>query len=115
MLPSPEFPKVQTQPIGYAPILRHYVERCRLVEIIDQHVPLDPRRTELTHGQACIAMMTGILHHVFQLYNIRKFATDSDILQLGHFKPGMGKTPLAWQWGQSRSSTSIILLPGYLP
>jgi transposase len=77
----PQTPKVQTQPIGCAPILRHYFERCRIVEIIDQQVPLDPRRTELTHGQACIAMITGILHQVFQLYNIRKFATESDILQ----------------------------------
>ena len=81
MLLPPETPTVQTQPIGCAPILRHYFERCRIVDIIDQQVPLDPRRTELTHGQACIAMMTGIFHHVFQLYNIRKFATDSDILQ----------------------------------
>jgi transposase len=79
---SSEVPTVHTQPIGYAPILRHYFERCRLVEIIDQQVPLDPRRTELTHGEACIAMMTGILHQVFQLYNLRKFATDTDILQV---------------------------------
>lgn len=79
---SLEAPTVQTQPVGYAPILRHYFERCRLVDIIDQQVPLDPRRTELSHGEACIAMITGILHQVFQLYNMRKFATDTDILQV---------------------------------
>ena len=81
-MPLSEAPPVQTQPIGYAPILRHYIERCRLVELIDQQVPLDPRRTELTHGEACVAMLTGILHQVFQLYNMRKFATDTDILQV---------------------------------
>jgi transposase len=81
-MPSLEAPSVQTQPVGYAPILRHYFERCRLVDIIDQQVALDPRRPELSHGEACIAMITGILHHVFQLYNMRKFATDTDILQI---------------------------------
>jgi len=50
--------------------------------MIDQQVPLDPRRTELSHGEACIAMITGILHQVFQLYNMRKLATDTDILQI---------------------------------
>jgi len=81
-MPFSETPAVQTQPIGYAPILRHYIERCRLVELIDQQVPLDPRRTELTHGEACVAMLTGIFHQVFHLYNMRKFATDTDILQV---------------------------------
>lgn len=81
-MPLSEAPTVHTQPIGYAPILRHYVERCRLIELIDQQVPLDPRRTELTHGEACVAMLTGILHQVFQLYNMQKFATDTDILHV---------------------------------
>jgi len=86
---SSSVPIVQTQPIGYAPILKHYFDRCRLVEIVDQHVPLDPRRPELTHGEACLAMVTGILHQVFQLYNLRKFATDTEILQmlLPHLAP----------------------------
>lgn len=77
-----ETPTVHPQPIGYAPILRHDFERCRLGDIIDHQVPLDPRRIERTHGEACIAMITGILHQVFQLYNLRKFATDTDILQV---------------------------------
>jgi transposase len=77
-----EAPTVHTQPIGYAPVLRHYFDRCRIKDLIDQQVPLDPRRTELTHGEACIAMMTGIFHQVFQLYTMRKFATETDILQV---------------------------------
>ncbi len=81
MSPS-EIPTVYTQPIGYAPILRHYFERCKIVKILDEHVPLDPRRTELTHGEACLAMMTGIVHQVFQLYHMCKFATETDILRV---------------------------------
>jgi transposase len=81
MSPS-QNPTVHTQPIGYAPILRHYLERCEIVKILDQHVPLDPRRTELTHGEASITMMTGIFHQVFQLYHLQKFASDTEVLQV---------------------------------
>ena len=79
---SEPVPSVQTRPIGYAPILKYYLERCQLISLIDRHVPCDPRRTVLTHGEACVALMTGIFHQVFQLYAVQKFATDTDILQV---------------------------------
>ena len=75
-------PVVQTQPIGYAPILRHYFEQCQIANIIDDHVARDPRRNVLTHGEACVAMITGILYQVFALYNLTKFARETDILQV---------------------------------
>jgi transposase len=75
-------PTVQTQPIGYAPILKYYLERCQVCELLDQHVPLAPQRLELTHGEACIAMIVGIFHQVFQLYALQQFATTTDILQV---------------------------------
>lgn len=75
-------PRVRTQPIGYAPILKHFMERCQLISLIDRHVPLDPRRTILTHGEACVAMITGIFHQVFQLYALQQFATTTDILSV---------------------------------
>ncbi len=42
----------------------------------------DPRRKGLTHGQACVALITGIFHQVFQLYALQKFATTTDILRV---------------------------------
>ena len=73
---------IQTQNIGYAPILRHYFERCKVTEVIDNNVPLDPRRKVLSHGQACVAMITGILYQMMQLYNLEKLAEDTNVLEV---------------------------------
>ena len=61
---------VQTQGLGFAPILKYYFEKCGIRQIIDDYVPLDPRRKVMTHGQACVAMITGILFQVLQLYRL---------------------------------------------
>jgi len=79
---SEPVPSVRSQAVGYAPILKWFMERCQLLPLIDHHVPLDPRRKGLTHGQACVALITGIFHQVFQLYAIQKFATTTDILRV---------------------------------
>lgn len=71
---------VQTKPIGFAPILAHYFEKCGIVDIIDAHVPVDPRRKVLTHGQASMAMITGILFQAMQLYRICQFAKERTVL-----------------------------------
>lgn len=71
---------VQTKPIGFAPILAHYFEKCGIVDIIDAHVPVDPRRKVLTHGQASMAMITGILFQAMQLYRICQFAKEHTVL-----------------------------------
>jgi len=71
---------VKTKPVGFAPILAHYFDKCGIVDIVDEHVPTDPRRKALTHGQACIAMITGILFQVMQLYRICQFAKESTVL-----------------------------------
>jgi len=55
---------VETKRVSFAPILRHYFEKGDIIQIIDENVPLDPRRKVLTHGQACVAMITGILFQV---------------------------------------------------
>jgi transposase len=73
---------VQTQAVGFAPILRHYFDRCAIASIIDDHVELDPRRKILTHGQATVAMITAILFQVMQLYRICKFATEKTVLKV---------------------------------
>ena len=73
---------VQTKPIGFAPILAHYFEKCGIVDIIDAHVPLDPRRKVLTHGQASMAMITGILFQAMQLYRICQFAKERTVLDV---------------------------------
>jgi len=44
-------------------------------------VPLDPRRKKLTHGQACVAMITAILYQVLQLYRLCRFANETIILK----------------------------------
>jgi len=73
---------VQTQGVGFAPILRHYFEKCDITKIIDDNVLLDPRRKILTHGQACIAMITGILFQALALYRLCKFADETTILDV---------------------------------
>ena len=44
-------------------------------------MPLDPRRKKLTHGQACVAMITAILYQVLQLYRLCRFANETIILK----------------------------------
>ena len=73
---------VRTQGIGFAPILRHYFEKCAIAEIIDENPVTDPRRKVLTHGQAAVAMITGILFQVMQLYRICQLADQSTVLDV---------------------------------
>ena len=79
---TPVIKNVQTQAVGFAPILRHYFDRCGIQRIIDENVELDPRRKILTHGEAAVAMITGILFQVMQLYRICKFAAEKNVLRV---------------------------------
>ena len=79
---TPVIKNVQTQAVGFAPILRHYFDRCGIQRIIDENVELDPRRKILTHGEAAVAMITGILFQVMQLYRICKFAVEKNVLRV---------------------------------
>ena len=78
---------VETKGVGFGPILRFYFEKCNIAQIIDENVSLDPRRKVLTHGQASIAMITGILFQTLQLYRLCKFASDRTVL--GVILPGI--------------------------
>jgi len=79
---TPVIKNVQTQTVGFAPILRYYFDQCGIAKIIDDHVELDPRRKILTHGQAAVAMTTAILFQVMQLYRICKFASEKTVLKV---------------------------------
>jgi len=81
-MPKNSIDNVRTKPVGFAPILVHYFDQCDIVNTVDEHVPTDPRRKVLTHGQACIAMITGILFQVMQLYRICQFAKESTVLDV---------------------------------
>ena len=80
---------VQTQSVGFAPILGHFFDKCGIKDIIDEQVFLDPRRKVLTHGEAAVAMITAILFQVMQLYRICHFASEKKVLDviLPHIKP----------------------------
>jgi len=86
---EPVIKNVQTQSVGFAPILGHYFEKCAIQRIIDEQIDLDPRRKVLTHGQAAVAMITAILFQVMQLYRICKFASEKKVLKvlLPHIGP----------------------------
>ena len=73
---------VQTQAVGFAPILAYYFEKCGIQPIIDENIPADPRRKALTHGQAAVAMITAILFQVMQLYRICRFASEKKVLNV---------------------------------
>jgi transposase len=79
---------VHTKPVGFAPILAHYFDKCNIADIVDTHVPMDPRRKILTHGQACIAMVTAILFQAMQLYRVCQFAKERTVLDV--LLPGIG-------------------------
>lgn len=81
-MPDVIMKSVQTQGVGFAPILRCYLDRCGIEQIIDDNVPLDTRRKVLSHGEACVAMITGILFQVLQLYRLCSFATDTTVLNV---------------------------------
>ncbi len=86
---TPVIKNVQTQAVGFAPILRHYFDQCGITRIIDEHIELDPRRKILTHGEAAVAMIVGILFQTMQLYRICKFASEKNVLKsmLPHIAP----------------------------
>jgi transposase len=88
-LPESVIKNVQTQAVGFAPVLHHYFDQCGIMRIIDDHVELDPRRKILTHGEAAVAMITGILFQVMQLYRLCKFAAEKTVLNvmLPHIAP----------------------------
>ena len=98
---------VQTQGVGFAPILRYYFEKCAIQKIIDDHVVLDPRRKVLTHGQAAVAMITGILFQVLQLYRLSKFAEETTVLDV--ILPGIG----AQEYFDDRLADSLDALFDY--
>ena len=79
---TPVVKSVETQPVGFAPILQCYYDRCSIAKIIDDNIELDPRRKILTHGEASVAMVTGILFQVLQLYRICKFATETTVMDV---------------------------------
>jgi len=81
-MPKSVIKSVQTQGVGFAPILRHYFDRCDIINIIDDQVMLDPRRKILSHRQACVAMITGILFQALALYRLCKFADETTILDV---------------------------------
>jgi transposase len=81
-MPGSGIASVRTRGITFGPIVRHYFDRCGIARIIDENVAVDPRRKVLTHGQASVAMITGILCQVMQLYNLCKFAEDTTILDV---------------------------------
>jgi transposase len=86
---TPVIKRVKTQNVGFAPILRHYFEQSGIKGIIDENVDLDPRRKVLTHGEAAVALVTGILFQVMQLYRICQFASEKKVLKviLPHIAP----------------------------
>jgi len=73
---------VKTKGVGFAPILMHFFDKAGIAEIIDDNVPLDPRRKILTHGEAAVAMITGILFQVTQLYKMCQFADETTVLEV---------------------------------
>ena len=81
-MPASVIKNVQTQALGFTPILRRYFDQCEIQRLIDDHVELDPRRKILTHGEAAVAMITGILFQVMQLYRICKFAAEKTVLNV---------------------------------
>ena len=81
-MPKQAIKNVQTKPIGFAPILAHYFKKCAIVDIIDDCVPVDPRRKILSHGQAAMAMITGILFQAMQLYRICQFSKEYTVLDV---------------------------------
>lgn len=72
--------KTISQEIGSGPALAWYLEKMQLAGTIDRCVPRHPNRTELSHGQAVVALVTMILNHSHALYHMQEWAQESLIL-----------------------------------
>ena len=81
-MPDNVLQDVETQGVSFGPILKHFFGLCRIEDLIDQSVNMDPRRKILTHGQASVAMITAILFQVMQLYRICEFADKTTVLSV---------------------------------
>ena len=101
---------VRTKPIGFAPILNHYFKRTGICDTIDDNVNLDPRRKILSHGEACIAMITAILFQVLQLYRICKFAENTTILE-AILRPRVGWKESELQHSRLRTANPRTRVP----
>ncbi|MCP4627113.1 MAG: hypothetical protein GY850_26930 [bacterium] len=65
---------------AFVSILRHYLEKCGVVQITDDKTPLDPRRKSLIHWKARIAMYAGILFQVLQYFGLLKPADEPEAI-----------------------------------
>ncbi|MDX9787870.1 MAG: DUF4277 domain-containing protein [Desulfobacterales bacterium] len=81
MIP-PVIKNVQTQAVGFAPILHRYFDQCGIQRIINDQVEPNLRRKIFTLSQAAMAMVSGILFQVMQLYRICKFAAEKTVLNV---------------------------------
>lgn len=69
-----------SQEVGSGPALAWYFEKMKLQATIDRQIPGHPNRTELSHGQAVVALVTMILNHSHALYHMEEWAQRSRIL-----------------------------------
>ena len=75
----------------------------------------------MTHGEAGVALMTGIFHQVFLLYALQKFATDTDIFQVilphsptdAYFDDRLGDT-LDARYTAGLGDLELILTPSHV-
>jgi uncharacterized membrane protein len=65
---TPVIKNVQIQAVGFGLILCYCFDQCGIGRIIDDHVELDSKRKNLTHGQAAVSMITEILFQVMQYF-----------------------------------------------
>lgn len=72
--------KVANYPIGSGPALAYYFEKMNLVQTIDEYVPIDKRRSQLSHGQGVAALVAMVLNHGHALYQLEKWAKNNKIL-----------------------------------
>ena len=81
-MPKKVLNSVKTTGLGFAPILKYFFDKCSIQEIIDENVPLDPRRKKLSHIQASQTIFTEIFFQVMQLYKICQFASETTVLNV---------------------------------
>ena len=79
-LSANEFPSgvdIDQKPVGHLPLIRAIIDDLRIVEVLDELLPADPR-SRVSDGECVAAMILNILHGRVALYSMDEWLASTD-------------------------------------
>ena len=71
--------KLVTKKLGYAPLLKHFIDKMGVIPIIDSLVEKHPNR-KISHGEAVAALLVYLLNDGRALYQMENWANEEALL-----------------------------------